>query len=141
MNISSKSGIAVSGLVPITPSPSSKVALDSALPFDIRKLAEPNQAESDAQIRRQNAEPVKAVFRVNGEVVATMQPSGTTFFSNSVSFPHDRELSTTDVESALRRRYGSALQVESYPGGNGPALGVILAEVYGGKGYLANTQA
>ncbi|MBS1159068.1 MAG: hypothetical protein H6R15_1487 [Proteobacteria bacterium] len=141
MNISFEGGIAVSGLVPITPSPTSKVMLDGGLPFDIRTLADPTQAELDAQIRRQNAEPVRAVFRVNGEVVATMQSLGTTFFSNSVNFPHDRELSFSDVETALRRRYGSALQVESYSGGNGPTQGAILAEVYGGKGYLVNTQA
>ena len=141
MNVSSEGRIAVSGLVPITPSPTSKVIFDGELPFDILALATPNQAESDAQIRRQNAEPVKAVFRVNGEVVAAIRASGATFFSNSVIFPHDRGLSVEDVETALRRRYGSALQVESYSGGNGPAFGVILADVYGGKGHLVNTQA
>lgn len=141
MNISSEAGIPVAGLVQITPSPDSKVKLDGGLPFDIRTLAEPTQAETDAQIRRQNAEPVKAVFRVNGQVVASMQSFGTTFFSNSVSFPHDRELSAADVETALRSRYGNAVQVETYAGRNGPAYGTILAEVYGGKGYLVNTQA
>lgn len=114
---------------------------DGGLPFDLRKLAEPSQAETEAGIRRQNAEPVNAVFRVNGEIVATMQSSGTTFFSNSVVFPHDRELSFEDVETALHRRYGSGLQVENYPGGNGPAYGAILAEVYGGKGHLVDTRA
>ena len=140
MNISSDSGIPVAGLVQITPSPDSRVELDSRL-IAMRTLAEPTQAETDAQIRRQNAEPVKAVFRVNGQVVASMQSFGTTFFSNSVSFPHDRELSAADVETALRSRYGNAVQVETYAGRNGPAYGTILAEVYGGKGYLVNTQA
>lgn len=141
MNISSEGGIAISGLVPVSPSLTRKVILDDKVRSEIlQALATPNQAELDAQRRRQDAEPVKAVFRVNGQVVAAMWSSGTIFFSNTVDFPKERELSVSDVETALHRRYGNALQVENYSVGNGPAFGLILAEAYGAKGYLVNTQ-
>ncbi|MFA6012325.1 MAG: hypothetical protein WC799_20215 [Desulfobacteraceae bacterium] len=140
MNISSEGRIAISSLVPISPSLTSKIIkTDDFAPPDVPVQA--TQAELDAQVRRQNAEPVKAVFRINGEVVAAMQSYGTTFFSNAIALPDEGALSVDSVEAALRKRYGSALQVESYPGGNGPTFGMIFAEVYGGKGHLVNTQA
>lgn len=129
--------IAISGLVPLTPTKIIKP--ENFSPPEI--VAEPSQAEIDAQIRRQNAEPVTAVFRVDGQIVAAMQNSGTFFPSNAGAVTDGRALDATALEAALRQRHGNALRVERYPAGSGPAFGAILAEVYGGKGYLVDTRA
>lgn len=139
MSFSSEARMAISGLVAISPSLTSKIIKTNDIaPPDVPVHA--TQAELEMQIRRQNAEPAKAVFRVNGEVVAATQSYGTTFFSSAVALPDGMAANVDSVEAALRTRYGSALQVESYPRGNGPAFGTILAEVFGGKGHLVNTQ-
>ncbi|WP_296749713.1 hypothetical protein [Thiobacillus sp.] len=129
--------IAISGLVPLTPT--KIVKPENFSPPEI--VAEPSQAEIDAQIRRQNAEPTTAVFRVNGQIVAAMRNSGTFFPSSAGAVTDGRALDANALEAALRQRHGNALRVERYPAGTGPAFGAILAEVYGGKGYLVDTRA
>lgn len=129
-------GIAISGLVPLTPTKIAK-------PENFRPpriVGEPSQAEIDAHLRRQNAEPVTSVFRVGGAIVATMQDSGTFFPSNAGAVTDGRASDATTLEAALRLRHGNALQVEHYPAGSGPAFGAILAEVYDGMGHLIDTR-
>lgn len=137
MTTVSDGGIAISGLAQLTPT--KIVKPENFSPPKI--VGEPSQAEIDAQIRRQNAEPATAVFRVNGQVVAAMRDSGTFFPSNAGAVTDGRALDANSLEAILRQRHGDALQVERYPAGNGPAFGAILAEVYGGKGYLVDTRA
>lgn len=137
MSMALDGGIAISGLVSLTPT--KIVKPDNFRPPKI--IGEPSQAEIDAQIRRQNAEPATAVFRVNGAIVAAMNNSGTFFPSNAGAVTDGRARDVTTLEAVLRQRYGDALQVERYPAESGPAFGTILAEVYGGKGYMVNTHA
>ncbi|MDX9994597.1 MAG: hypothetical protein RBS28_04665 [Rhodocyclaceae bacterium] len=137
MSMASNGGIAIFGLKLLTPT--KIVKPENFRPPEI--APEPSQAETDAQIRRQNAEPVTAVFRVHGTIVATKQNSSTFFPSNAGAVTDGRASNVNTLEAALRQRYGAALQVEHYPAGSGPAFGSILAEVYGGKGHLVDTRA
>lgn len=137
MSMALDGGIAISGLVSLTPT--KIVKPDNFRPPKI--IDEPSQAETDAGIRRQNAEPTTAVFRVNGKIVTAMTNSHTFFPSNAGAVTDGRAQNVTTLEAVLRERYGDALQVERYSAGNGPAFGTILAEVYGGKGYMVNTRA
>ncbi len=128
--------IPVAGLVELNPGP----LLRRPTPA-ISLQPEPTAAETQAQIARQNAEPVGAVFRANGKVVAVMTGSGFTMFVSNAGAPPTRELSVDDVASRLAQRYGAALSVERYAPGAGPAYGRIVDEIYGTRSSLLDIRA
>lgn len=130
-------GIPVAGLVELNPGP----LLRSPTPAISLPPPEPSAAETQAHIARQNAEPVSAVFRANGKVVAVMRGSGGTMFVSNAGAPPTRELSLDDVASRLAQRYGAALSVERYAPGAGPAYGRIMDEIYGTRSSLLDIRA
>jgi hypothetical protein len=129
--------IPVTGLVEFNPG-----ALSRRPTPAISLPPEPTAAETQAQIARQNAEPVGAVFHANGKVVAVMTGTGGAMFVSNADAPRTTgELNVDGIASSLAQRYGATLSVERYAPGAGPAYGRIMDEIYGTRSSLVDIRA
>ncbi|WP_422366596.1 hypothetical protein [Pelagibius sp.] len=109
--------------------------------------------ERAAQIAKQRAVPVHTVYRVNGEVVALHQTNGWSTTKNADSSARivpgqgdadkvGRELGltgdalndfvATHMTANLKKKYGAALTVETYPNAaTAPSVGEVQDEMFG----------
>ncbi len=104
--------------------------------------------DSVAQLAIQNAREVHTAFRLNGELVGTIDENGGFTgtrisdggaFQRAVAYAEQTGLkgdafadyASQKVSQALKERYGASLEVVTYDAGNRPTVGEMHAEIFG----------
>lgn len=106
--------------------------------------------DSEDQLAYQNAKGVHTAFRMNGELVGTINESGGFTgtrisdggaFQRAVAYAEKTGLrgdafadyASEKVSQALKERYGASLEIVTYDEGNRPTVGEMHAEMFGSE--------